>query len=48
MTVRLTNLGGVVGRAEDQLGSTIVAGTDVRDIRLVLNQYLGAAEVAQL
>lgn len=48
MTVLLTNLGGVVGRAKDQFGSTIVAGTDVRDIWLVFNQDFGAAEVAQL
>ena len=43
-----TNLCGVVGRAEDELRSTIVARADVRDIRLILDQDLGTAKVAEL
>lgn len=42
-----TNLRCVVGCAEDQLGRTVVAGTDVRDVGLVLNEDLGRPEVAE-
>lgn len=44
----LTNLGRVVGRAKDQLGGAVVARADVRDVGLVLDEDLGAAEIAEL
>ena len=44
----LTNLGGVVRGAKDELRGAIVARTDVRHVGLVRDQDLGAAKVAQL
>jgi len=43
-----TNLGGVVGRAEDELWCSVVSRADVRHIWLVLYEDLGAAEIAKL
>lgn len=43
----LTDIGGVVGGSEDELGSSVVARTNVRDVGLALYQVLGAAKVAQ-
>ena len=39
---------GVVRVAEDQLRGTVVAGADVRDIRVCRVQLLGTAEIADL
>lgn len=44
----LTNLGRVVGGTKNQLGGSVVARTNVRHIRLILDENLGAAEIAQL
>lgn len=44
----LTNFGGVVGCAKDELRGTIIARADIRDVRLVRNQDLGASEIAEL
>lgn len=44
----LTDLRRVVGGTEDELGSTIIARADVRDIWLPAHQLLGTAEVTQL
>ena len=46
--IQLTDFGGVIGSAKNQLGSTIVAGADVRNIRLILHQNLCAAKVTKL
>lgn len=43
----LTNLGCVVRRSENQFWRSVVPGTDVGDVGLVLNQYLGAAEITE-
>ena len=43
-----TNLCRVVGGAKDELGCAVVSRTDVRDIGLVLNEYLGAAKITEL
>ena len=43
-----TNLCRVVGCAEDELGGSVVARTDVRDVGLVLDEYLGTSEIAKL
>lgn len=45
---RHTNLGGVIGGSKDELRCTVVSRADVGHIWLVLYEYLGAAEVAQL
>jgi len=45
---KLTNLGRVVGGAKDEFRGTVVPGTDVRDVRLVLHEDLGAAEITEL
>lgn len=39
---------GVVGGAEDELWSAVVARADVRDVGLVAHQVLGRAEITQL
>ena len=44
----LTDLGGVVRGAKDQLRGAIVARADVRHVGLVRDQDLGASKVAQL
>ena len=43
-----TNLGSVVGRSKDQFRSTIVTRTNVRHVRLVLDQDLCASKVTKL
>jgi hypothetical protein len=43
-----TNLGGVVCGSENQLRSPVVTRANVRDIGLILDQNLGASEIAQL
>lgn len=42
------DLGGVVCGAEDQLRSAIVSGTNVGNIRFILNQNFCASKIAQL
>ena len=44
----LTNLGGIIRRAEDQLRRTIVPRANIRDIRLILNEDFGTPEIAKL
>ena len=44
----LTNLSCVVCRAENQLRSAVVSGADIRHVRLVFDQDLGATKVAEL
>jgi hypothetical protein len=46
-TVR-TNLCRVVGRAKDELRCSVVARANVRNVGLVLDEYLCTAEIAQL
>lgn len=48
MYYRLTYFGSVVGSAEDELRSTVVARANVRDIWFVLHQNFCASEIAQL
>jgi hypothetical protein len=48
MWVLLTNLGRVIRRSKDQFRRPVVPRADVRDVWLVLNQYLGATEIAEL
>lgn len=43
-----TDFGSVVRSSEDELRSAVIPRTDVRDVGLVLDEDLGAAEVAQL
>jgi hypothetical protein len=45
---RPTNLGGVVGGSKDEFRSAVVSRADVRDIRLILNEDLGASEITKL
>jgi hypothetical protein len=44
----LTNLGCVVRRPKDQLGSPVIPGADIRHVRLVLDQNLRTTEIAEL
>lgn len=44
----LTNLGRVIRRSKDQFRRSVVPRADIRDVWLVLNQYLGATEIAEL
>lgn len=44
----LTNLGRVIRRSKDQFRRSVVPRADVRDVWLVLNQYLSATEIAEL
>lgn len=44
----LTDLGGIIGCAEDQLRGTIVPRTDIRHVRLVLDEDLGTPEITKL
>ena len=43
-----TDVGGVVGRAEDQLGRAVVPRADVADVGLASNEDLGRPKVAEL
>ena len=43
-----TNIRGVVGGSEYEFGCSIITRTDVRDIRLSLDQVLGATKIAEL
>lgn len=43
-----TNLCRVVGCAEDELRGSVVARTDVRDVGLIFDEYLGTSEIAEL
>ena len=43
-----TDVGCVVGRAEDELRGTVVAGTDVADVGLSGDEDLGRTKVAKL
>jgi hypothetical protein len=43
-----TDLGGVIGGAENQLRRSVVPRADIRHVGLVLHQDLGATEIAQL
>lgn len=43
-----TNLCSIIYCAKDEFGSAVVAAADVRNIRLALDQVLGAAKVTQL
>lgn len=42
-----TDFGGVIGRAENQFGRPIVAGADVRYIRLILDQDFSGPKVTE-
>jgi len=42
------DVGAVVGVAEDELGRAVVAGADVADVGLTLDELLGRAKVAKL
>lgn len=44
---RPTDLGRVIGRAKDQFRRSVVPGADVRNVRFVLDQDLGAAKIAE-
>lgn len=44
----LTDLGSVVGGTEDEFWCSVVPRANVRDVWLVLYQYLGAAKVTKL
>lgn len=44
----LTDLGSVVGSTKDELGGTVVARADVRNVGLVLDQDLCASKIAEL
>ena len=48
MQLELTNLGGVIRRAKDELGRTIVARADIRNIGLIGNEDLGASKITEL
>jgi len=43
-----TNFGCVVGRTKYELRRTVVSRADVRNVWLILYQYLGTAEIAKL
>ena len=43
-----TDVRRVVGRAEDELGRSVVSRADVRDVRLTGDEDLGRAKVAEL
>ena len=45
---RPTDLGCVIGRAKDQFRRSVVPGADVRNVRFILDQDLGAAKIAEL
>ncbi len=47
-TFSLTNLGGVVGGAKDELRGAVVSGANIRDVGLILDEDLGAAKIAEL
>ena len=48
MTSIHTDIGGVVGRAEDELGGTVVSRANVADIGLASDENLGRAKVTEL
>lgn len=43
-----TDIGGVVGRAKDQLGRPVVSRADIADVGLASDENLGRTKVAQL
>ncbi len=43
-----TYISGVVSSSKDEFWSTVVAGTDVRDVGLSLDQVFRTAKVAEL
>ncbi len=46
--IERTNLSCIVGSAKNELGSSIVARADIRDVRLVGNQDLSTTKITQL
>jgi hypothetical protein len=45
---KLTDLCCIIGGAENQLGGSVVTGTDIRDVWLIFYQYLCASEITEL
>ena len=48
MKCRLTNLGGVVCSAENQLGGSVVSRAYVRHVGFIFDQNLSTAKIAEL
>lgn len=44
----ITNFCCIINGAENELGGAVIAGADVRDIRLAVEELLGAAKVTEL